>query len=640
MADESSVNESANAVSTTTDNGSVAQEQNGTQDNQVEGTPAQPAQPQGFNLWTTVKTLLVRMLFIYMISSFFRRSPTNPAPDTTGEKKVAGISIPATNLFSKGTVLDLYVYISEQEDFTDFKNEAALFWRKKNLIYGDWDAGENGDGSFIQQSKVTASHAVQNNGSLYLHVYFVKEGRSPDPTDKGRYSKKNTVSRSKRLNKFKKRVFHKSVNLLTGETDVHPDLIMRDNSSTFEILSHWHPNLTLNLLDDHSPWMRGSVPPPLDEFIDFVPDSNEYYPVVYFNDYWNLQRDYLPVNETTKVLNFTLTYSPISLFKWQMYAAQSMRNKWYNFMGSDLMEESDQDQDSLKTAFLETNPYLLGMTIVVSILHSVFEFLAFKNDIQFWKSRKSLEGLSVRSVFFNVFQSLIVLLYVMDNETNTVVRISIFVGLGIEIWKIHKVMDVKLDRERKLFGIIPRITIKDKSSYTESNTKQYDMLAFKYLSWLLYPLILCYAVYSLLYQEHKGWYSWVLGMMYGFLLTFGFIMMTPQLFINYKLKSVAHLPWRMLTYKALNTFIDDIFAFVIKMPTLYRLGCLRDDVIFFIYLYQRWVYRVDPTRVNEFGVSGEMLDQNGDAKSLEDNKPEEAAITDSDPKTKQEKKND
>ena len=56
----------------------------------------------------------------------------------------------------------------------------------------------------------------------------------------------------------------------------------------------------------------------------------------------------------------------------------------------------------------------------------------------------------------------------------------------------------------------------------------------------------------------------------------GFIMMTPQLFINYKMKSVAHLPWRMLTYKALNTFIDDIFAFVIKMPTLYRIGCLRD----------------------------------------------------------------
>ena len=56
-------------------------------------------------------------------------------------------------------------------------------------------------------------------------------------------------------------------------------------------------------------------------------------------------------------------------------------------------------------------------------------------------------------------------------------------------------------------------------------------------------------------------------------------MMTPQLFINYKLKSVSHLPWRMMTYKALNTFIDDLFAFVIQMPTMYRLGCFRDGKI-------------------------------------------------------------
>lgn len=46
-------------------------------------------------------------------------------------------------------------------------------------------------------------------------------------------------------------------------------------------------------------------------------------------------------------------------------------------------------------------------------------------------------------------------------------------------------------------------------------------MAFKYLSWLLFPLLLCYAVYSLLYVEHKGWYSWMLSMLYGFLLTFG-----------------------------------------------------------------------------------------------------------------------
>lgn len=60
--------------------------------------------------------------------------------------------------------------------------------------------------------------------------------------------------------------------------------------------------------------------------------------------------------------------------------------------------------------------------------------------------------------------------------------------------------------------------------------------------------------------------------------------MLPQLFVNYKLKSVAALPWRSFMYKAFNTFIDDIFAFIITMPTAHRLACFRDDIVFVIYL--------------------------------------------------------
>merc|ERR1711910_48289 len=122
------------------------------------------------------------------------------------------------------------------------------------------------------------------------------------------------------------------------------------------------------------------------------------------------------------------------------------------------------------------------------------------------------------------------------------------------------------------------------------------------------------------YNEHKSWYSFILS---SSLLTFGFIMMTPQLFINYKLKSVAHLPWRMMTYKALNTFIDDIFAFVIKMPTMYRLGCFRDDIVFFIFLYQKYIYKVDHSRVNEFGFSGDQWDESENKKSVETSQTEE-----------------
>lgn len=72
------------------------------------------------------------------------------------------------------------------------------------------------------------------------------------------------------------------------------------NDTAVEVLSHWHPNLTINLIDDHTPWTKGGVPAPLDEFISFVEGTDYYYPVVYFNDYWNLNQDYMPINDTVK----------------------------------------------------------------------------------------------------------------------------------------------------------------------------------------------------------------------------------------------------------------------------------------------------------------------------------------------------
>ena len=45
-------------------------------------------------------------------------------------------------------------------------------------------------------------------------------------------------------------------------------------------------------------------------------------------------------------------------------------------------------------------------------------------------------------------------------------------------------------------------------------------------------------------------------------------------------------------------FIDDLFAFIITMPTAHRVACFRDDVVFLIYLYQRYLYPVDPNRVD------------------------------------------
>ena len=142
----------------------------------------------------------------------------------------------------------------------------------------------------------------------------------------------------------------------------------------------------------------------------------------------------------------------------------------------------------------------------------------------------------------------------------------------------------------------PYFKLEDKEGYEDSETKEFDDIAMNYMFYLAIPLIGCYAVYSLFYNEHKSWYSFILNTLVGCIYTFGFINMVPQLYINYRLKSVEHMPGRALTYRFLNTIIDDLFSFIITMPTLHRIACFRDDVIFVIYLYQRWIYRVDKTR--------------------------------------------
>lgn len=49
------------------------------------------------------------------------------------------------------------------------------------------------------------------------------------------------------------------------------------------------------------------------------------------------------------------------------------------------------------------------------------------------------------------------------------------------------------------------------------------------------------------------------------------------------------------------------------MPTAHRIACLRDDVVFFVYLYQRYLYPVDMKRANEFGIAYEEEDDDANA---------------------------
>lgn len=79
----------------------------------------------------------------------------------------------------------------------------------------------------------------------------------------------------------------------------------------------------------------------------------------------------------------------------------------------------------------------------MSLLHTLFAFLAFKNDVGFWKGRSDLSGLSRRAVIGHAICSLIILLYLYDAPgTSWLVLGTVFVSTVIDIWKVSKVLRI------------------------------------------------------------------------------------------------------------------------------------------------------------------------------------------------------
>lgn len=576
------------------------------------GTPAaggaegQPAQQRGGGYFQG----LIRMVMMYYMFKQFTGSAINKGP---GAPDAAAMQL--NPMLSRGSLVDVHCYISEKPEWQDAVASETPIWLEKDVPVA---TGEPRYATYLYRP----SQAVQNNGSVYFHAIFTPLGASANPRDPD-FDSALSWAKSRPLNSYlPKRRAEQGVNLLSGKNSTDNQPLGNDTVGHNEtvIVSYLKPNVTIALVDDFTSYQMARLPPHLLNIIDIDKTTSRYRPHTWYNEFWML-RDYLvPVNETLTELPLHLSIEAVGPWKFaffvQMEQSFSMQQSW----GMSNSGESDE----VKRIFLEGNPIFLALTIFVSMLHSVFDVLAFKNDIGFWKDNKSMRGLSARTILINAGCQLVIFLYLLDSETSFVVLMSTGVGTAIEFWKVTKAMNVGIARTA---GGIPYITFKDRDSYTSSKTDQYDAEAMQYLSYALYPLVGGYAIYSLMYSTHKSWYSWILHSLVGAVYTFGFILMCPQLYLNYKLKSVAHLPWRQMTYKFLNTIIDDLFAFVIKMPLLHRLSVFRDDLVFLVYIYQRWIYRVDKTRANEFGYAEEEAEEEERKKKEEEEEASKAAGT-------------
>eukprot|EP01035_Chromulina_nebulosa_P017539 gene17539-23101_t len=154
------------------------------------------------------------------------------------------------------------------------------------------------------------------------------------------------------------------------------------------------PRLDVSIVLDIPEFPRNRIPTEMRKLMN-VSSTGLIYPKIYLNEFWITSNQLIEINSTIDSISLTSTYSHIAFWKWQFQV--SMEEQWKNQRANGL-GGSDRETDTLREILLETNPYLLGVTAVVTLLHSLFDILAFKNDIQFWRNKKDLKGLSIRSL--------------------------------------------------------------------------------------------------------------------------------------------------------------------------------------------------------------------------------------------------
>ncbi|KKA25386.1 CLPTM1 domain protein [Rasamsonia emersonii CBS 393.64] len=495
----------------------------------------------------------------------------------------------------------------------------SLVLEEKNFTIGNYSESRE----IVSSIKVPKE--VQQNGTLWAHFYVALSGHQLDPAAKD-YNPGTAVHFLRPLNQYlPKKKPKKLKNLLSGSNETEE---VDDDTPDVQIVSYYHPNFTVSVIPDSGIQKYKMMHPAVRQYVqlestgarDITGQNGWYYPIVFLNTFWQLKSHMTELNSTVETLPIRITLNNLSNWKFSLLAnldegvKQSARQA---ATGGPMPAGGDGSEfEMLKEILLDTNVYLLATTGIVSVLHMIFETLAFKNDIAHWRKKKDVVGTSLRTILANVVMQTIIFLYLLDNSEGTSWMILASQGFGIlvEAWKITKTVNVRFrpPPQNSFFSFLPYVIVfedKHKLSETERKTKEYDEIAFKWLYIFAVPLLAAYAIYSLVYQTHKSWYSFIIETLVGSVYAYGFLMMVPSLYINYKLKSVAHMPAKALMYKFLNTFIDDLFAFTVKMPWLHRLATLRDDVIFFIWLYQSWKYKVDYKRVNEFGQGGESDDE-------------------------------
>lgn len=141
--------------------------------------------------------------------------------------------------------------------------------------------------------------------------------------------------------------------------------------------------------------------------------------------------------------------------------------------------------------FSDMNFTFLALMVTVGTVHALFDFLTFKNDVEFWKGRKTVVGISTRALLWKCFTDTVIFFYLWDERSSYLVLVPAGIGALVEFWKLRRALKVSLSwagwRPALRFGELNK---------EERETGDIDSQAMHYLTYLLVPLCLAGACYK------------------------------------------------------------------------------------------------------------------------------------------------
>lgn len=307
-------------------------------------------------------------------------------PDVTSIAEYSSIPQNIAPIWPTNSIVDLSIYVSPSVAMPAFKSvkSESLVLEEKGFTIGDWKENREIDTSF------NVPEEVQNNGTLWAHFYVALQGAALDPTAKD-YDVAKAYHFSRPLNHIlpKKKV-KKTKNLLAGSEQEQ----VEEQVTGPVFASYYHPNLTLSFIPNSGVLGYSTIHPALRKHVvlegtgarDASGQHSWYYPILFQNTFWQLRDHMTELNTTVTQVPLHIKLNNLGNWKFNLYATiddsvkQTQRNA---ATGTGPMPAAGDGSEfeEFKRVLIDTNIYLLSTTAFVSILHMVFEGLAFKSDI-------------------------------------------------------------------------------------------------------------------------------------------------------------------------------------------------------------------------------------------------------------------